>query len=145
MPPRGTNLSPARKSAFTRAMRLTHKRQYDAIYENKLRKTAHPLVVFFMVNALPHPRLGLAVHRRLGTAVLRNKLKRRMRDAFKDSLSLLSHADGRNMDMVVQFRSARSAGESPTVEECKQAMLQATEAAWREVERRDRRSTERKA
>ncbi len=142
MPPRGTNLSPARKRAFTRARRLTHERQYDAIYENKLRKTAHPLVVFFMVNALPHPRLGLAVHRRLGTAVLRNKLKRRMRDAFRDSLSLLSHADGRNLDMVVQFRST---AEAPTIEECKQAMLQAAEAAWREIERRDRRSTERKA
>ena len=139
MPPRGTNLAPARKSAFTRAMRLTHERQYDAIYLNKLRKTAHPLVVFFQANSLPHPRLGLAVHRRLGTAVLRNQLKRRMRDAFKVSLALLAHADGRNLDLIVQFRTTT---EAPTVEVCRLALLQATAAAWREIERRDRRGPE---
>ena len=139
MSPRGTNLTPARKSAFTQAMRLTHERQYDAIYFNKLRKTAHPLVVFFQVNLLSHPRLGLAVHRRLGTAVLRNQLKRRMREAFKDSFSQLAHADGRNLDLIVQFRSI---AEAPTVEVCKQALIQATAAAWREIERRDRRQAE---
>lgn len=139
MLPRGTNLAPARKSAFTRAMRLTHERQYDAIYLNKLRKTAHPLVIFFQTNSLPHPRLGLAVHRRLGTAVLRNQLKRRMRDAFKNSLSQLAHTDGRNLDLIVQFRTTT---EAPTVEICKQALLQASAAAWREIERRDRRSLE---
>lgn len=139
MAPRGTNLSPARLGAFTRSMRLTHERQYDSIYLNKLRKTAHPLVIFFQVNQLHHPRLGLAVHRRLGTAVLRNQLKRRMRDAFREAISKLAHADGRNFDLIVQFRAV---SQPPTVNACKEALLLATISAWREVERRERRTIE---
>jgi ribonuclease P protein component len=39
--------------------------------------------VFALPNALPHGRLGIAATRKLGTAVLRNRAKRLIREVFR--------------------------------------------------------------
>lgn len=40
-------------------------------------------MIYSVPNELGFPRLGLAVPRRVGTAVVRNKIKRRLREAFR--------------------------------------------------------------
>ena len=54
------------------------------------RSWAHPLLVLYVVpNILGHNRIGFSVSRRIGGAVVRNRAKRRMREAarlFKDEL-----------------------------------------------------------
>ena len=54
------------------------------------RSWAHPLLVLYVVpNTLGHNRFGFSVSRRIGGAVVRNRAKRRMREAarlFKDEL-----------------------------------------------------------
>lgn len=40
-------------------------------------------MVFAMKNELAHPRLGLAVGRRVGGAVVRNRFKRLIRESFR--------------------------------------------------------------
>lgn len=88
--------------------RLTHAREFDAVYDARVRKNRGPLWVFTRPNGLSHHRLGLAVRARLGGAVLRNRLKRLVRESFRLDQYVLARignnaADG-GMDIIVSVR-----------------------------------------
>lgn len=68
---------------YSRAHRLTHVKQFEAVYDAKVRASRGPLTVFAIPNVLPHSRLGLSVPRRVGTAPKRNRIKRLLREAFR--------------------------------------------------------------
>lgn len=68
---------------FRRRHRLSRALEYQAIYAARVRKHRGPLTVFAQPNELHHPRLGLSVGRRVGGAVKRNAIKRRLREAFR--------------------------------------------------------------
>lgn len=80
MPP-VTNHQP--RFLFRPRHRLAHAKQFDAVYAEKVRKSAGPITVFGRLNDLPHARLGLSIGKRVGGAVARNGLKRRIREAFR--------------------------------------------------------------
>jgi len=84
---------------FSRSNRLTHALEYQRAYEGLARKHAGPLVVFGFKADLDQPRLGLAVSRRVGNAVKRNLIKRRLREAFRQSQHELP-----TIDLVVRVR-----------------------------------------
>lgn len=67
--------------------RLSHARQFQAVFGGRLKKTAGPITLFCIPNSLPHPRLGLSIGRRVGGSVVRARLKRHLREAFR----LLQH------------------------------------------------------
>ncbi|PHQ81269.1 MAG: ribonuclease P protein component [Phycisphaera sp.] len=75
--------SEPRRPTYRPKHRLIHNAEFSAVYSAKLKKPAGPIVVFALPNALGHPRLGLSVGRRVGNAVKRNAIKRRLRDAFR--------------------------------------------------------------
>ncbi len=98
--------------------RLTHKREFDAVYAGKARKSppsppgaalpAGAITVFGLPNGLDHCRLGLSVGRRVGGAVERNRIKRRLREAFRTARPAWDappHAPG--LDLVVNVRPHR--------------------------------------
>lgn len=94
----------APKRAVYRARhRLTHREQFGLVYDKGLKKPAGPIVVFALANGLPHPRLGLSVGRRVGNAVKRNAIKRRLRDAFR-FLAAEWPEDRPSMDIVLVVR-----------------------------------------
>lgn len=68
---------------YTRAHRLSGDKAFQAVFENKLRKNAGPLAVLALANELPHHRFGMTVPKRVGNAVKRHKIKRRLREAFR--------------------------------------------------------------
>ena len=68
---------------FRRRQRLQGGRAFDAVYDARARKHAGPLAVLSRPNDLDYARLGLSVGRRVGPATQRNRIKRRIREAFR--------------------------------------------------------------
>lgn len=72
-----------RRYRFTRAQRLQHKREFEAVYAAKARAESWPLLVQAVPAIGGRSRLGLSIGRRLGNAVRRNRMKRLLRESFR--------------------------------------------------------------
>lgn len=94
---------PAR-ATFRPRDRLTHARQFEAVYAAGCRATKGPVSIFAIGNDLSHPRLGLAVARGSGTAATRNRIKRLIREAFRRTRENLPSRDGGDYDYVVAVK-----------------------------------------
>jgi ribonuclease P protein component len=102
------------------------------VHKSRSRKTSGPLAVSAVPNGLEHSRLGLAIGRRVGPAVERNRLKRLIREAFRLEQRVLP----RGFDFVVTVRSAAEA----TLPACREALVDAALELQAEWDRRRRRA-----
>ncbi len=92
---------------FRARHRLTHAREFDAVYAAKVRKVRGAITLFACPNTLGWSRLGLAVSSRIGGAVVRNRWKRLIREAFRLQQHTLPRTDeGMGYDLIVSIRSA---------------------------------------
>jgi len=71
------------RATFRHRDRLHGRRAFAAVFAARCRKNAGPLTVMAQPNGLDHCRLGLTVPRRVGKAVARGRVKRRLREAFR--------------------------------------------------------------
>ena len=65
--------------------RLTRSGEFDRVYRDGDSRANRFLVLYTFPRAdaaAPEPRLGISVGRKIGGAVVRNKVKRRLREAF---------------------------------------------------------------
>jgi ribonuclease P protein component len=62
---------------------LLRRSEFRRVYDTGQRRSASLATVFVLPNALPHSRLGITTPTRLGNAVVRNRLKRRLREIFR--------------------------------------------------------------
>lgn len=123
---------------YRRRHRLTHERQFDAVYDAKCRKSAGPLTIFALPNTMTHARLGLSVGRKIGSAVVRNTVKRRLREAFRLNQAALAAGDFA-LDYVINVRSHTPL----TRDEYAAHLLTCAEALQREWAKRVRRKAAR--
>ena len=91
-----------RPQAFPKEYRLLRRSEFRQVYEAGQRHRAPRGVIFFRPNGLSITRLGITAPTKLGGAVLRNRVKRRVREAFR--LHRLTIPAG--WDIVVNPRGA---------------------------------------
>ncbi|HZN69115.1 MAG TPA: ribonuclease P protein component [Tepidisphaeraceae bacterium] len=88
------------RHTFPKSRRMRLPAEFSAVYEARVRESRGPLTVYARPNDLPHPRLGLSVSRKVGTAVRRNRIKRLVRESFR----LLQHDLPQGYDLLVVVR-----------------------------------------
>jgi ribonuclease P protein component len=83
--------------------RLSRSAEFERVYrQGRSIANRHLVLYTFPNDSVERPRLGLSVSRKVGGAVLRNRVKRLLREAF-------AHAEGElkaGQDMVVVARPA---------------------------------------
>lgn len=66
-----------------KAYRLRKRKDFSRVYHKGKSVANRQLVLYFLPNDLPHFRLGISVSKKIGRAVLRNRLKRLVREAVR--------------------------------------------------------------
>ena len=57
--------------------------EFDVVYKNSKRRSSSHFTVFFRTNELPQSRFGFSIKKTLGGAVVRNRIRRRMREIVR--------------------------------------------------------------
>ena len=90
-----------RGRGLPRTRRLRKRADYQRIYRNGIRVVGRFVVLFADVGSLAKNRLGITASRKIGSAVIRNRCKRRIRELFRLNRSRLPHG---NIDVVMNAR-----------------------------------------
>jgi len=68
---------------FTKKMRLLRSSEFERVFAARTSAGDGSMLMYGATNKLGHPRLGLTVSRKAGGAVVRNRWKRVVREAFR--------------------------------------------------------------
>lgn len=104
---------------FPPTLRLHHKREYERVMKEGVLVSDRRLRLRALDRGGDSPsRLGIAVGRKSGKAAVRNRVKRRIREAFRDSRADLPCG----MDLVV-FPNLRPGEAPPSFEELRESLI----------------------
>ena len=92
--------------AFPKKNRLVSNRQFKAVLSNRerRRRSDRLLTLYMAENDCGYPRLGVSVGKSHGNAVVRNRLKRLVREAFRQNQQQIPGG----FDYVVMISPGRS-------------------------------------
>jgi ribonuclease P protein component len=105
---------PGRES-LPRRERLTSPREYREVFERGRRTAGQAFICYIARNEGQGRKLGIAVSRKVGGAVIRNRVKRYIREVYRTSRAQLD--DDARMVIV-----ARPAAASLSFAECREAL-----------------------
>jgi ribonuclease P protein component len=77
-------------NVFPREERLRKRREFLRVYESGVKVKSKLFFVYVLENDLPYSRLGVTVSRKVGNTVIRNQVKRRFREVFRQNKQLVS-------------------------------------------------------
>jgi ribonuclease P protein component len=90
------NSGPVDSESFSRDDRLRKRREFEECYASGVRISGRFIQVFLISGASrERARLGISVPRRVGNAVARNRVRRRLREVFRRTRDLLEPRGGR--------------------------------------------------
>lgn len=79
---------------------LRSNQDFRKVYDNGRSFANRYLVLFYKSNGLDHNRVGFSVTKKIGNAIIRNKVKRRIRESYR----LNSHKFKKGYDIVFLSR-----------------------------------------
>ena len=74
-----------KRLSFSKSKRLVKNEQFKAVLAQKRRFSNDLLTLYIAENGLESSRLGISVGKSLGSAVMRNRIKRLLREAFRQN------------------------------------------------------------
>ena len=98
---------------FQKCERLRKRRDFLGVYERGTKVQGTYFVLYLLENHLPYHRLGLTVSRKIGSSVVRNRIKRRLREAFRQNKRAISPY----CDVVVNAKRAAAAAATRRIRE----------------------------
>ena len=110
---------------FSKAVRLLKSAEYDRVMKRRQSAGDGMIVLYAASNENHHPRLGLIVSRKCGNAVVRNRWKRCLREAFRLELANLPQS----LDMVVLPRR----GAEPDVSRLRRSLTKLANNLWKRL------------
>jgi ribonuclease P protein component len=105
------------QSTVKRQQRLTENKQFELVYSKGSSRIGRYVVIRTLPNGLETTRCGFSVSRRLGKAVQRNKVKRRLREIIRQ-ISLKS-----GWDIVVTARTPAAGADYAALEDSLRRLL----------------------
>ena len=97
---------------FTRSLKQNH--LFRRLYQRGKSSAGRSVVVYCRKNGLPYNRLGLTAGTKVGNAVTRNRIRRRIREAYR----LSEYRYRKGYDIVVVARSRAAEADYREIAEC---------------------------
>ena len=85
---------------FPKSRQLHGPAAFRRVYDGRIRESRGALTIYALPNALPYYRLGLSLPRAVGNNVIRNRVKRLLRESFR----LMHFAGETGYDLVITVR-----------------------------------------
>ncbi|MFK7882650.1 MAG: ribonuclease P protein component [Phycisphaerales bacterium] len=118
---------------FRARHRISHARDYHAVFNARSAKSRGPLTVFLLPTNHPEHRLGLSIGKRVGGATVRVRLKRAIRESIRlDRPVYPSPSSCRSYDIVISARRHKPL----SLQDYRSHIKTAIESSHRELEHR---------
>jgi len=108
--------------------KLKRPAEFDRVYKVRRSVSDGVMIVYGAPNGLPHPRLGLSVSKKSGNAVVRNRIRRMFREAFRLNKPMMPAI---GIDIILIPRKS----ELPPLDELRAGLLRLVESITRRLTR----------
>ena len=113
------------KKSFDKSSRLVKNKQFKAVLEHKCFSRNELMTLYVSGNTVGHARFGVSLSKTVGSAVVRNRLKRLGREAFRDCRDKIDQ----NYDFLVIYsrnltKKTKSELMKTSIEDVKKSFLE---------------------